>query len=335
MARYDFASDNTCGMAPEALASLAEFNDGYVTGYGADPVTARAADAIRALLDADVEVRIVYSGTAANALTLSWLVRPFESVLAHEHAHIVDDEVGACEAFGGGMKISRLPGPSGKMDPAALQRLLDTPQQPRFHRRAALSLTNTTEYGTVYTADEVAALTGPAKAHGLKTHMDGARLATAAAGGFDLKRVKDLDIDVLVIGGTKAGMLTSEALVFFDKSLLPGFDTRTKQVGQQPSKSRFLAAPWVGMLESGAWFTRAAHANAMAKKLAAEAPFDAAHSVDANGVFLKMPADVLGRLNAAGWAVYPYVDGSARMLCSWATTEEQVEELVAAMKAAM
>jgi threonine aldolase len=335
MARYDFASDNTCGMAPEALAALAEFNDGYVAGYGADPVTARAGDALRALLDADVEVRFVYSGTAANALTLSWLARPHEAVLAHENAHIVDDEVGAPEAFGGGMKIARLPGPSGKIDPAALQRALDAPQQSRFHSLAALSLTNATEYGTVYTADEVAALTGPARARGLKTQMDGARLASAAAGRFDLKRAKDLGLDILVMGGTKSGMLTSEAVVFFDKTLVRGFDTRTKQVGQLPSKVRFLSAPWVGMLESGAWLSRAAHANAMAQKLAAEAPFEPAHPVEANGVFLKMPAEVLGRLNAAGWAIYPYVDGSARLLCSWATTEEQVEEVVAAMKAAV
>jgi len=122
-------------------------------------------------------------------------------------------------------------------------------------------------------------------------------------------------------------------VVLFDKTLSHRFDTRIKQVGQQAAKTRFLAAPWVGMLESGAWLARAAHANAMAKKLAALAPFPTAHPVETSGVFLKMPADVLARLNAAGWAVYPFVDGSARMLCSWATTEESIEEVVAAMKA--
>jgi len=332
MARYDFASDNTSGMAPEALASLTEFNDGFMAGYGADPVSARAADAIRALLDADVEVRFIYSGTAANALCLSWLVRPHEAVLAHQYAHIVGDEVGAPEAFGGGLKIVPVPGPSGKIDPKALQAVLDQPEQARFHAQAALSLTNATEFITVYSADEIAALTGPAKAKGLKVHLDGARLASAAAAGFEMKRLKDLDIDMLVMGGTKAGMLTSEAVVMFDKSLARRFDTRTKQVGQLPSKVRFLSAPWVGMLESGAWISRAAHANAMAKKLADLSPFPAAHPVEGNGVFLKMPAEALSRLNAAGWAVYPFVDGSARFLCSWATTEESVEEVAALMR---
>src|SRR4051812_5301919 len=224
MARYDFASDNTSGMAPEALAALGQFNGGFVAGYGGDPVTARAADAVRALLDADAEVRFVYSGTAANALCLSWLARPHEAVLAHEHAHVVGDECGAPQAFGGGMSIVPLPGPAGRIDPAALHEVLDRPEQSRFQPPVALSLTNATEYGTVYSADEIAALTGPAKAKGLTVHLDGARLCGAAAAGFPMTRLKDIDIDMLVIGGTKAGTLPSEAVVLFDKALARRFD---------------------------------------------------------------------------------------------------------------
>ena len=331
-ARYDFASDNTAGAAPEALDALVEANAGFASGYGTDHVTASAADAVRALLDTDADVRFVASGTAANAIACAALCRPFEAVLSHRHAHIQTDETGAPGFFGHGLGLIALEGASGRIDPASLATALEAPEASYRQSPAALSLTNATEYGTVYTTEALGALAAQAKARGLQVHLDGARLANAAASGFELKALKSLGIDILVMGGTKAGMPLSEAVVLFDKPLSRRFDARLKQAGQLPSKGRFLAAPWIGMLKNGAWTTRAAHANAMAKRLAALMPFPVAHPVEANGVFVAMDEAALQRLRAQGWFVYRFTDGSVRFMCSWATTEAAVEEIGEALR---
>jgi threonine aldolase len=331
MARYDFASDNTAGAAPEAMASLAAANAGFASGYGTDHVTARAADLVRELLDADADVRFLANGTAANSIALAALARPFEAVLAHRHAHVITDETGAPGFFGQGVGLVPLPGPSGKIDLQALTGVLDTPDVSHRQSFAALSLTNATEYGTVYTDDELRRLIEAADTQGLPVHLDGARLANAAAAGFEVKELPRIGVDVLVIGGTKAGMPPTEALVLFDKDLSRRFDARLKQAGQLTSKGRFLAAPWIGMLETGAWTDRAVHANAMAAKLAgiiAEGtPFALAHPVQANAVFVHMDEAALQRLREQGWFVYRFLDGSVRFMCSWATTAEAVEEI--------
>jgi threonine aldolase len=332
MARYDFASDNTAGAAPEAMASLIDANTGFASSYGSDAMTATAAQAVRALLDADAEVRFVASGTAANAIACATLCRPFEAVLAHVHAHILTDETGAPGFFGQGLGLIGLPGASGKIDPAALDAALGQPDVPHHQAAAALSLTQATEYGGVYTLEELTRLTDAAKVSGLPIHLDGARLANAVAAGFDVKALKGLGVSLLVIGGTKAGMPLSEAVVLFDSSLSRRFDARLKQAGQLPSKGRFLAAPWIGMLETGAWIARAAHANAMAKALAEHMPFPLVHPVQANAVFVDMDEAALTRLQAKGWFVYRFIDGSVRFMCSWATTLEAVEELGLALK---
>lgn len=333
MARYDFASDNTAAAAPEAIDALIAANGaGFTSGYGSDTVSARAADLVRALLDADADVRFVTSGTAANAICLATLCRPYESVLAHEHSHIATDETGAPAFFGHGLKVAGLPGASGRIDPAGLTAPLAAPDQPHWQPPAALSVTNATEYGTVYSAADLKALIDPVKAKGYGVHFDGARLANAAAAGFDPRAIKDLGVDLLVIGGTKAGMTPSEAIVLLDKSLTRRFDARLKQSGQLPSKGRFYAAPFIGMLEDGAFVRHAAHANAMAKKLAALMPFPILHPVEANGVFVDMDEARLAALHAAGWFVYRFIDGSVRFMCSWATTEAAVEELGAALR---
>lgn len=333
MLRYDFASDNTAGAAPEAMEALVAANTGFASGYGSDHVTAEAADAVRAFLDADAEVRFLASGTAANALSLAALCRPFEAVLAHAAAHAATHETGAPAFFGHGLGVIGLPGASGKIDPAALARALDEPEVSYIQSPAALSLTNATEFGTVYEAGEIAALTAVAKARGLGVHLDGARLANAVAAGFDPKALKSLNIDMLVIGGTKAGMPPTEALVVFDKALASRLDARLKQGGQLPSKGRFFAAPFTGMLESGAFVERARHANAMAAKLAGLMPFPAAHPVQSNGVFVQMDEARLEALTAAGWSVHRFTDGTVRFMCSWATTPEAVEALGEALKA--
>jgi threonine aldolase len=358
MARYDFASDNTAPATPESMQALAAANEGFTSGYGTDQVTARAADLVRELLDADAEVRFVASGTAANAISLGALCRPFEAVLAHEHAHVCTDETGAPGYFGHGLGLIRLPGGSGKIEAAALEAALAQPdvsyRQPAAalsltnateygtvytvealevrdvsYRQspAALSLTNATEYGTVYSAEALGQLTRPAKAKGYGVHLDGARLANAAAAGFDLKAIQGLGVDILVVGGTKAGMPPTEAVAIFDKSLARRFDARLKQAGQLPSKGRFYAAPFIGMLEDGAFQRHAAHANAMAKRLAELMPFPIKHPVEANGLFVEMDEPTLQRLHASGWFAYRFLDGTVRFMCSWATTAEAVDTL--------
>ena len=332
-ARYDFASDNVAGAMPEVMQALAAANAGFAAGYGADDVCRRAADLIRALLDADAEVRFTASGTAANALTLATLAAPHEAVICHAHAHIATDEAGAPGFFGSGLGLITLPGASGRIDPAALAQTLAQPEASYRQSPAALSLTNATEYGAVYSKAALAALIEPAKAAGLKIHIDGARIAGAAAAGFPLASLRTLGVDIAVLGGTKAGSTPSEAIVIFDKALARRFDARMKHAGQLVSKARYLAAPWIGMLETGAWTACAAHANAMARKLAALSPFPLAHAVDANAVFLTMDEPALKRLRAQGWRAYRFLDGSARFMCSWATTEAAVEELGAALAA--
>lgn len=286
--RYDFGSDNTAGMAPAALDALIAANEGYARAYGADDVTARAADQIRARLDADADIRFVFSGTAANAIALSMLAWPHEAVLAHHAAHVCTDETGAPGFFGSGVGLIGLPGLSGKIEPLGLQALLEEPEVGHRQPPAALSLTQSTEYGSVYTEEELRHLIEPVKLKGHGVHMDGARLANAAAAGFDLTQIARLGVDVLVFGGAKAGANCAEAIVMFDKSLARRIDNRLKQAGQTASKTRFLAAPILGLLESGDWEAGAAHANLMAQRLAAgivaASPFVLAHPVEANEI---------------------------------------------------
>jgi len=330
--RYDFGSDTTAGMAPEALAALVQANTGYARAYGADDVSARCADLIRERVQADAEVRFVFSGTAANAISVAMLARPFEAVVAHQTAHICTDESGAPGFFGQGVGLIGLPGPSGKIDPAALKTVLAEPEVGHRQPPGALSLTQVTEYGAAYTSEELRKLIEPARARGLGIHLDGARLANAAAAGFDLADIPRLGVDILVLGAAKAGALSAEAIVVFDKSLTRRLDNRLKQAGQAASKSRFLAAPILGLLESGAWEGHAAHANAAAKALAdgilARTRYVLAHPVDANTVFVRMPVAHHQRLTDKGWACYRFDDGSVRFVCSWATSEEAVLSLI-------
>jgi len=333
--RYDFGSDNTAGMAPAALQGLIDANAGFARAYGADDVTARAAEQIRARLDADAEIRFVFSGTAANAIALSMLAYPHEAVLAHNAAHICTDETGAPGFFGQGLGLIGLPGLSGKIDQKALEAALDEPEVGHRQPPAALSLTQSTEYGTVYTEEELRHLIEPVKARGYGVHLDGARLANAAAAGFDLTQIARLGVDVLVFGGAKAGGLCTEAIVMFDKTLARRVDNRLKQAGQTASKARFLAAPFLGMLESNAWEDGAAHANRMAARLAegiaTRSPWVLAHPVEANAVFVRMPVKAHARLNEVGWACYRFDDGSVRFVCSWATEEAAVDEIIEAI----
>lgn len=333
--RYDFGSDNTAGMAPAALQALVDANTDFARAYGADDVTARAAEQIRRRLDADAEIRFVFSGTAANSIALSMLAWPHEAVLAHHAAHICTDETGAPGFFGQGVGLIGLPGHSGKIDQKALEAALAEPEVGHRQPAAALSLTQSTEYGTVYSEEELRHLIEPVKARGYGVHMDGARLANAAAAGFDLTQIARLGVDILVFGGAKAGGLCTEAIVMFDKSLARRIDNRLKQAGQTASKGRFLTAPFLGLLESNAWEDGATHANLMAQRLAegiaTRSRFVLAHPVEANAVFVRMPPKAHARLNELGWACYRFDDGSVRFVCSWQTDPAAVDEVIEAV----
>ncbi|MFN3856686.1 MAG: beta-eliminating lyase-related protein [Caulobacter sp.] len=331
-ARYDFASDNVAGAMPEVIEAMLSANSGVASGYGTDQVSARAADLIRKALDADAEIRFTASGTAANALALATLAAPHEAVAAHEHAHVCTDETGAPGFFGSGVGLIGLSGPSGRIDPLSLKTVLDQPDVSYRQPAAALSLTQATEYGTVYTEAALRELAGLAKARGYGVHLDGARLANAVAAGFDLKAIAAMGVDILVMGGTKAGSTPTEALVILNKSLARRLDARLKHAGQLVSKGRYLAAPWIGLLADGAWSRRAAHANAMAARLAAQMPFPLLHPVEANGLFVEMDEAALDRLRQKGFFVYRFLDGSVRFMCSWATTPELVDELGEALR---
>ena len=200
MARYEFASDNVAGAMPEAIEALARFNGGAHPSYGDGEVCARAGDLIRALLDADADVWFAASGTAANALTLAALAQPHEAVLAHEHSHVATDETGAPGLFGAGVGIIGLAGASGRIDAVALAEALAKPDEPHWQAAAALSLTQATEFGTLYPEGDLAALVGAAKAAGLGVHLDGARLANAVAAGFDPTALARLGVDVAGAG---------------------------------------------------------------------------------------------------------------------------------------
>jgi threonine aldolase len=228
-----------------------------------------------------------------------------------------------------------LPGASGRIDRAALLAALSGAEVSYRQAPAALTLTQATEYGTLYSPDDLRRLIEPARAAGLRIHLDGARLANAIAAGFDAPLIPRLGVDVVSVGGSKAGLPCAEALVVFDPALAVRIDNRLKQAGQLASKTRFLAAPFLGALESGAWVGRAAHANAMARKLAdairANAALEIAHPVEANMVFCRVSEAQHETLMAAGWSCYRFDDGSARFVCSWATDEGAVDELAGAL----
>src|SRR5512136_1765790 len=317
--RRQFASDNNAGICPEAWAAMAEANQGHAPGYGDDPWTARAADLLRELFETDCEVFFVFNGTSANSLALASLGQSYHSVVCHEVAHVETDECGAPEFFSNGMKVLTLAGVNGKVTPAAVDHLVRRRTDIHYPKPRAVSLTQATELGTVYTADELKAIWSRAKSLDLRVHMDGARFANAVASlGCAPKEITwQAGVDVLCFGGTKNGMAVGDAVVFFDRALAREFDYRCKQAGQLSSKMRFLAAPWVGMLADGAWLRNARHANAMAALLhglVKDLPgVQVLHPRQANSLFVELPPPVRDGMRARGWVFYDFIGwGGAR-----------------------
>lgn len=336
-----FASDNYAGICPEAWAAMAEANADHAPSYGNDPWTARAADLLREVFETDCEVFFVFNGTAANSLALASLCQSYHSILCHEAAHVETDECGAPEFFSNGTKVLTVTGKNGKVSPEAIDFMVKRRDDVHYPKPRAVSVTQATELGTLYTPDELKAIWARTKSHGLRFHMDGARFANAVAA---LKvRPKELTwqcgVDVLCLGGTKGGMAVGEAVVFFDRSLAAEFDFRCKQAGQLASKMRFLAAPLVGMLRGGAWLSHARHANEMAAlletRLRALPGLEIVHPREVNSVFVKMPPKVAELLRARGWRFHDFIGGASRLMCAWDTRPEDVEAFAADLKEAV
>lgn len=339
---YTFASDNTAGLTPEALAALTAANAGTAPSYGEDAWTARARRLITEVFEHECEVFFVFNGTAANSLALAHYCRSYQSVICHDYSHVETDECGAPEFFSGGAKVIAVAGPNGKLRAGDLGPVLARGHGVHYPKPGALSLTQSTEWGTVYSPEEVRELSGVARRHGIALHMDGARFANAAA-ALGACGVAPADftwragVDVLSFGGTKNGMHTTEAVVFFNREHARDFAYRVKQGAQLASKQRFAAAQWCGMLESGAWLRHAGHANAMAAELAGllrampRVKFIAEPAV--NGVFVELPAGVAEAMWARGWHFYRFIgEHGYRLMTSWATPPEAVQRFAAELR---
>jgi len=340
--RAEFASDNTAGICPEALDALLSANGGRVPSYGDDDWTRRACDALRDFFQTDCDVFFVFNGTAANSLALASLCQSYHGILCHALAHVETDECGAPEFFSNGTKLITVGGAMGKLDPAVVEEVVTRRRDIHFPKPKALTVSQSTELGTVYRPEDLHALGTAARRLGLRLHMDGARFFNALA-GLDASPA-DLSwragVDVLSLGGTKIGMAVGEAVVFFDRELAADFAYRCKQAGQLASKMRFLAAPWLGLLRDEAWRRHAGRANAMAWRLAeglAALPgVSLILPVEANAVFAAIPEPALARLRAGGWMFYTFIGlGGARFVCAWDTREDQVDELLADLRAAL
>lgn len=333
----NFLSDNAYGAWPEITAAVAQAGEGYAPSYGDDPLTAKVRDRLSTLFERDVAVFPVISGTAANALALATLCPQHGAVFCHRESHIAADECGAPEFFTHGAKLVLMEGDGAKLAPAVLEQALGHFLKGFVHhvQPAVLSLTQSTELGTVYAPQEIAALSAIAHGNGMKVHMDGARFANALAH----LAVPPADVtwragvDVLSFGATKNGALGAEAVVFFDPADVRDFEYRRKKAGHLLSKMRFVSAQLDAYLTDDKWLGHAAHANALARRLAEglQQTKDAriVHPVQANAVFVSLPDPEVRRLRDGGAKFYdwgPPADGRTliRLVTSFATPEDAV-----------
>jgi threonine aldolase len=324
------------------MAALNACNTGLMGSYGGDELTARLTRAASDLFETDVAIYPVASGTAANALALSQIAPPFGGIYCYEAAHIVTDECGAPEFFTGGAKLLGLPSRDGKIRAEMLRGAVAFANDMGVHhvQPAALSLTQSTEWGTVYGTAELAALTAAAKELGLPVHMDGARFANALAhlGCTPAEATWKSGIDVLSFGATKNGALCAEAVVFFDPSQAADFERRRKRAGHLWSKLRYLSAQLLAYLEDDLWLRNARQANAMAAALADGLKgipgARLLQPVQANEIFVVLPEKLIVALEADGfkfyrWLLHPVAEGSAiRLVTSYATVSAEVREFI-------
>ena len=332
--RHQFASDNTAPICPEAWKALEQANAHYAPSYGEDEWTGAVCERIRQLFEVDCDVYFVFTGTAANALGLAQLCQPFHGVICHERAHIQTDEGGATEFYTRGAKLFLTKTSDGKIDLGETEKLIAQQVELHGHMMHVISIAQATELGTVYTPDEVETIGAFARAHRMLLHMDGARFANAAASlGCAPKTITwKAGVDVLSFGGTKNGVAAGELVIFFDKTASRDFQYRVKQAGHLGSKMRFLAAPWLGLLNEDVWLRNARRANEAAGELAQrlnEAGVENVFPVESNAVFVQLNGQIVRGLHTRGWRFYKFVEPDIyRLMCSWATTDQEISMLV-------
>jgi threonine aldolase len=339
--RRGFASDNAATVHPEVLAAVARANVGHASGYGHDPYSREVAGRFAEHFGDGARAFLVFNGTAANVLCLRAACRPWEAAICTETAHLNVDECGAPEAIAG-VKLISARTDHGKLTPELVEQLNRRVGDEHAVQPRVVSVSQATELGTVYTPDELRALAHAAHAHGLKLHVDGARLSNAAAAlGVPLRALTvDAGVDLLSFGGTKNGLLAGEAVVFLEPGLAEGFDYLRKQSLQLASKMRFLAAQFDALLTDELWLRCARHANKMAASLAQAVDglpgLSITRPVQANAVFATLPPEATTRLQEQfPFYVWDEASGEVRWMCSWDTTEEDVGAFAAAITAAL
>jgi len=335
-----FGSDNHAGVHPEVLAAIAEANVGHAHAYGEDRWTDEAIEAVRAQVGGHAQVAFVWNGTGANVVGLASVCQPWHSVVCAESAHIATDECGAPEHIAN-VKLVTVPTPDGKLTPELVKPALTGFGFQHHAQPRVISVSNVTELGTVYTARELRALSELAHSRGMLLHVDGARLANAAAGmGATIASLtSDAGVDVLSLGGTKNGMLAGEAVVLFGTAITDALPYVRKQSGQLSSKARFISAQFTAMFAGDLWRRCATNANAMAARLAEGARtkgIDIAFPVQANEVFALLPDSSIPELQER-FHFYAWEEGVAenrslvRWVTSWDTTTDDVDALIAAL----
>jgi threonine aldolase len=333
-------SDNTAGLCPEVCAALNDANAGAAASYGDDEWTHRLCDRVREVFEIDCDVFLVFNGTSANALALAQLCQPFQSIVCHEYAHIDNDECGACEFYTGGSKLIPTPGTNGKIDLREVEAALTRQHELHSHKPRVISLAQATEVGTVYVPDEVREISTFAKKRGMFLHMDGARFANAIATlRCPPKEITwRAGVEVLCFGGTKNGLAAGELVVFFNKERSADFDYRAKQGGHLASKMRFLAAPWLALLENDVWLKNARQGNAAALKLVSglrSCRAEIVFPVESNAVFSRLDVTVAENLRERGWDFYKFIEPDIyRLMCAWSATEDAISAFLSDFKAA-
>ena len=337
-AKRGFASDNNAGVHPKVLAAIAASNEGHVVAYGDDPYTEAAVSLFRQHFGKEVDVYFVFGGTGANVLGLKAATEPYHAILCANTAHINVDECGAPERFTG-CKLLSLPTHAGKITVDQILPFLDAVGFEHHVQPRVISISQATEMGTVYRPREVKTLSIFAHKNGMLLHMDGARIANAAA---SLKTplsaiTRDVGVDVLSFGGAKNGMMYGEAVIFFDRGLAKDFKYTRKQGTHLPSKMRFVSAQFSALLSNDLWQKNAAHANSMAKLLAQELAkiplVEISQKVESNGVFAIIPKKYIAKLQKQSFFyVWNEQISEVRFMTSFDTTAEDIGDFVALIK---
>ena len=328
-----FASDNTSGIVPEVLQALIEVNEGSAIGYGDDPVTTKLREEMNELFGREVSTLLAWGGTGANIVGLQAMINSWEAIICSSSSHINVDECAAPERFLGA-KLIDIESANAKLEPVSLAKELEILGVVHHAQPGAISITQSTEYGTLYTVDELKEVIGIAKQAGLRVHMDGARIANAAAAlqipvaAFTC----DLGVDILSFGGTKNGMAYGEAIVVFNEELVSATEFIQKQSAQLPSKMRYIAAQFSAMFKDDLWLKHASHANEMAQLLAEGISdvrdVEITQPTEVNAVFAKLPTEAKATLQEWSYFYDWEKENEVRWMTSYSTTVEDVERLV-------